>query len=326
MTEDLNRELKNSPRTELVTPQGRKIITVVGVDNYTYWSKLQNAVGDAQGVHKLFTEKFGFESPLEPLLNEAVTKDAVNELVQDHLPTLLQPDDSLIFFFAGHGQTRESIVGGKTVETGYLIPIAAPTDRWGAYIQLDPFLRDLANLPARHILVILDACRSGFALGNAKQTYRDTMRYEADLTSRVSRKVITSARRDQPAQDGGPVANHSLFTGTLINGLQSGDADLNMDGLVSSSELGLYLQQQVGLASGSNQTPDFGAFYHDDRGEMIIVLKHLEKNTDKLLFNQTSQIQVFQLQSENTELKKQNATAQEKYFLQKLEFLRKKIK
>ena len=270
MAEDLNRELKNSPKTEQAAPLGRKIITVVGVDNYTYWPKLRNAVSDALGVHKLFTEKFGFESPLEQLLNEAVTKDALNELVQDQLPTLLQADDSLIFFFAGHGQTRESIVGGKTVETGYIIPVTAPTDKWGAYLQLNPFLRDLASLPAKHILVILDACRSGFALGSAMQTYRDAVRYEAELTRRVSRKVITSARRDQPAQDGGPVAGHSLFTGTLINGLQNRDADLDKNGLVTSLELGLYLQQRVGDATDSRQTPDFGSFHLDDRGEMVI--------------------------------------------------------
>jgi hypothetical protein len=35
----------------------------------------------------------------------------------------------------------------------------------------------------------------------------------------VSRKAITSARRDQLARDGGPVAGHSLFAGVLIDGL-----------------------------------------------------------------------------------------------------------
>jgi tetratricopeptide (TPR) repeat protein len=66
---------------------------------------------------------------------------------------------------------------------------------------------------------------------------------------------------------------HSLFTGTLIDGLKNKDADLDGDGIVTSSELGLYLQQQVGQAAqakGSGQTPDFGEFNLDNRGQMVI--------------------------------------------------------
>jgi hypothetical protein len=100
--------------------------------------------------------------------------------------------------------------------------------------------------------------------------HRDRPRYERDLVTRMSRKVITSARRDQRALDGGPVPDHSLFTGTLIDGLDNKKADLDGNNLVTSSELGLYVQQQVGQASKSEQTPDCGSFLLDDRGEMVI--------------------------------------------------------
>jgi hypothetical protein len=85
--------------------------------------------------------------------------------------------------------------------------------------------------------------------------------------------VITSARRDQDAVDSGPVARHSLFTGTLVQGFDWGTADTDGNGLVTSFELGLYLQQRVGQASDSRQTPDFGSFALDDRGEMVISLR-----------------------------------------------------
>jgi tetratricopeptide (TPR) repeat protein len=38
--------------------------------------------------------------------------------------------------------------------------------------------------------------------------------------------------------------------------------------------LGLFIQQKVGQASESRQTPDFGSFYLDDRGEMVISLRN----------------------------------------------------
>lgn len=89
----------------------------------------------------------------------------------------------------------------------------------------------------------------------------------------MSRKIITSARRNEAALDSGPIEGHSLFTGTLVDGLNWGKADLNGDGLVTSSELGLFLQQRVSEVSESKQTPDFGSFHLDDRGEMVISLR-----------------------------------------------------
>ena len=44
--------------------------------------------------------------------------------------------------------------------------------------------------------------------------------------------------------------------------------------MITSSELGLFIQQKVGQASESKQTPDFGAFDFDDRGEMVISLRN----------------------------------------------------
>jgi hypothetical protein len=60
----------------------------------------------------------------------------------------------------------------------------------------------------------------------------------------------------------------------LVDGFNWGKADLDGNGLITSSELGLFIQQQVAQASQSNQTPDFGSFYFDDRGEMVISLRN----------------------------------------------------
>lgn len=267
-----SRHLTPAPADAPTVNRGRNIITVIGIDEYAHWPKLGNAVSDARGMRKLFVEKLNFLEPIPPLFNADATEETITALVQDQLRPLLQPDDSLILFFAGHGHTESVQVGEHTVETGYLIPIEARLDRWGDYIKIDSFLEDISKLPARHILLILDACRSGFALGAAMQRARSAVRYEAELSKRVSRKVITSARREQDAADSGPVAGHSLFTGTLVNGINWGAADLDGNGLVTASELGLFIQQQVGQTTNSRQTPDFGAFYLDDRGELVISL------------------------------------------------------
>ncbi len=248
-------------------------MVVIGIDNYREWPTLRNAVGDAAGFAKVMREKQGFSSVGE-LLNEQASKHDILQLVEDDLRKQLTQDDDLVVFFAGHGTTRVDKVGGKEVETGFIVPFDArppEEEQWSDYIQVDQFLEAIGKLPARHVLVLLDSCNSGFALGPTVNSYRDAeVRYQKDIGGHVSRKVISSARRNQLASDKGPLPGHSLFTGALIDGIDTGSADLNGDGVITSSELGLYLQQQVGRATASSQTPDYGSFYLDDRGEMLL--------------------------------------------------------
>lgn len=257
--------------------KGRNIIAVIGINDYEHWPKLKNAVEDAIGIQKLFVEKFGFIAPFDAMINNVATKENIISLIDDQLRYALNEDDSLILFFAGHGHTRIDKIGKKEIETGFIIPVEArrmhaSKEHWSDYVEIDPLLKSAGKLPARHILVILDSCHSGLALGEAMIVFRDAVRYENDLSSRVSRKIITSARREQLALDSGPIEGHSLFTGTLIDSMNWGKADLDGNDLVTSSELGLFVQSTVGQASESKQTPDFGSFYHDDRGEMVIYL------------------------------------------------------
>ncbi len=255
---------------------GRRIVVAIGIDRYENWPRLKTAVSDAQGLQRLLIDKFAFQQIEPPLIDGAATRPAILSLVEDRLRTELKPDDDLIFFFAGHGTTRTDDVGGEQVDTGYLVPVQAAIpgteEHWSDYIQTDELLEAIGKLPPKHILVILDSCESGFALGKAVQLTRGSPRFEADLASHRSRRVITSAGKKQPASDGGPVPNHSLFTGLLIQGLEWGKADIYGDGIVTSSQLGLYIQRAVGAASDSKQTPDFGSFYLDDRGELVLPL------------------------------------------------------
>lgn len=250
---------------------GRHLIAAIGIDRYQGWRALSNGVSDARGALALFG-RLGFEPATTPLLDGAATGKAIQELVTDDL-RMLGPEDSLVLFYAGHGGTRIDRPGGHEVKTGYLIPVDA-TERAGTWLELDAWLRAVARLPAKHILVILDACHSGIALGPLiKWREPGTWQGEplATLRTRRSRRIITSALDDQRALDSGPVYGHSLFTGCLIEGLTYG---LGAGGrrMTTGSELGLYVQQRVRTYPHSQQTPDFGTFDFDDRGELVIPL------------------------------------------------------
>jgi hypothetical protein len=68
--------------------------------------------------------------------------------------------------------------------------------------------------------------------------------------------------------DSGPIRNHSLFTGCLIEALDGGMASHGE--LVTGSQIGLYLQQRITAYPASSQTPDFGSLEEDKRGELMV--------------------------------------------------------
>lgn len=247
---------------------------MIGIDRYRHWQQLSNAVRDATEAAAMF-RRLGFEQIVEPLLDERATGKAIHELVTEDLH-MLGPEDSLVLFYAGHGGTRRHHVGDKEIQTGYLIPADASdsTNKVTTWIELEGWLRAISLLPAKHILVILDACHSGIALDPIIK-YRDVNSRQdtslLTLSERRSRKIITSARADQVALDCGPLHGHSLFTGCLIEGLTHGLRQ-RTHRVITGAELGLYVQRRVSDYAGSEQTPDFGTFALDGRGEMVIPL------------------------------------------------------
>jgi uncharacterized caspase-like protein len=265
-------------RGELDAPvaatSGRRVMAVVAVDRYHHWPRLTNAVSDASGAAALF-KRLGFEQVTEPLFDERATGKAIQELVTDDL-MVLGPEDSLVLFYAGHGGTRKHRLGDQEINAGYLIPVdaAAAPNKVATWIELEGWLRAVSLLPAKHILVVLDACHSGIALAPILK-WRDVGTWRgtplSTLQARRSRRIITSALDDQVALDSGPVTGHSLFTGCLIEGLTHGIPRRD-NRVTTGSELGLYVQRRVETYPGSQQTPDFGTFAFDDRGEMLIPL------------------------------------------------------
>jgi uncharacterized caspase-like protein len=257
--------------TSAAVTAGRSIIAVIGIDRYQHWQPLGNAVSDATGARSLF-HKLGFHELVPPLLDERATGTALRGLVADDLRAL-HADDSLVVFYAGHGGSRTHDQGRSRIKTGYLIPIDAEPGKVATWIDLEGWLRSISLLPPRHILVILDACYSGIALDPVIK-WRDVVSARTGaletLQRRRSRRIITSALDDERAVDAGPVPGHSLFTGCLIEALTGGLTGVN--GVATGSEIALWVQHRVRTYPDVQQTPDFGTFSLDERGEIVIPL------------------------------------------------------
>lgn len=258
--------------------EGRKCIAVIGIDRYQRWTRLNNAVGDARGVLEAF-QRLGFESIAAPLLDDAATLGAIRDL-----PTSLKPqlgwNDSLVVFFAGHGHTAAPrFPDGVPVRKGFLIPVDADRvvgergdDREHTWQRIEPWLTTIAELPPRHILVILDSCHSGIALG-ADVVHRGVgVRADGSplpVHERRGRWVLVSALENQRAADGGPFLGHSVFTGYLIDALRGRAKIVRESSAVSVDEVATYVSRGVEEHSRHMQVPTLGLLAFHDFGRLL---------------------------------------------------------
>ena len=286
-------EIGRPPSKEEEVVQGRFVFAGIGVDDYEHndvWARLDNAVADVTAIRDMLTENFEFYSPDDLVLTDGEATAANIRALVDRLVNLLEPNDNLVFFFAGHGISVPVVFDDEVVDnTPYIVPVGVKTHAHvspSQYVEIEDLLEGLARLRARHVLAIFDSCESGIALsegGELKTRGGSSITVPEDLERRRSRHVITSAMENQKAfDDNERYPGNSLFTGWLLEGLRraseggSSDEpspDQNEDGALTVSEIAEFVTGRVSSVSDAQQTPDHGTFELDARGELVIRLE-----------------------------------------------------
>jgi peptidoglycan/xylan/chitin deacetylase (PgdA/CDA1 family)/uncharacterized caspase-like protein len=237
---------------------------VVGIDDYVKWPKLQYAARDADAVRQSLLQEFGFqEDHVFTLKDREATRAAILGTLHERLgQRSLQRDDRVFVFFAGHGVTRK-LSSGR--DLGYIVPADSDPQNYSTDAIPMTELQIIAEaLPAKHVLFVMDSCYSGLGLtrgGGSQNFLKENAR-------RVGRQMLTAGGADQLVSDDGP-GGHSIFTWTLLQGL-AGKADLNGDGFITATELGVYVAPTV--SSVSKQTPAFGSLPGSEGGEFVFEL------------------------------------------------------
>jgi hypothetical protein len=200
-------------------PPGLKLgqFHAVVIGNNTYkdgsYATLKSAASDATAVANVLRDRYGYQTTL--LLN-AGRLEMLSAL--DDMRKKLGPDDSLLIYYAGHGEIDAA---GK----GYWIPSDASAASSKTWIS-NAMISDVLNtMPAKHVLTVADSCYSG-TMTRASSPSFDRGSMPADkwgtwVTAMVkgrSRTVLTSGGL-QPVPDVG-AGNHSYFARAFLNVLQ----------------------------------------------------------------------------------------------------------
>ena len=238
---------------------------IIGINNYQHASPLGYAVSDAQAIADLLAGSLGFEAGnIKVLLNGEATKTAILQAFFSFSGAGSDLNDRVVVFFAGHGHTILSHRG----EVGFLVPHDGRADDPSTLIRWDELSRGADLITAKHMLFIMDACYGGLAI--TRTASPGSMRFLDDMMRRFSRQVLTAGKADETVADlGGPLPNHSVFTGHLLEAL--GGRAKDASGNLTANSVIAYVYQAVSSDPSSNQTPHYGYFHGD--GDMIFAPK-----------------------------------------------------
>ncbi|KXB09474.1 hypothetical protein AKJ60_00125 [candidate division MSBL1 archaeon SCGC-AAA385M11] len=249
------------------TKQGNKVkfytgshALLIGVSNYIQgWPDLNSVGHDLQKVENVLQNRgFQVRTVLNP--DSKKLRWAFNSFINEYG---FEPDNRLLFFYSGHGHTRDK--GRK----GYLVPADAPDPREDEKgflrkaLTMDQILAWSRRIEAKHALFLFDSCFSG-AVFKAK-----------DLPSTppdISRATSLPVRQFVTAGDAGEaVPAKSVFTPAFVDALKYSWADLNQDDYISGTELGLFLQKKV--SRYTEQSPQYGKIrdYELSRGDFVFL-------------------------------------------------------
>jgi hypothetical protein len=217
-------------------------------------SDLQTPLEDGRSVAELLNAQYGFETTLEsddgnptklllldPTLGEI--QQTLNAL-RNHLGA----DDSVLIYFAGHGQYLEDN------RVAYWIPRDGDYENEFTLLGADSLINAIKRMKARSILILSDSCFSG----GMSRDPPDLSAFDADRKQALMKqgafksRIFISSGGLEPVLDGGckESPNHSIFACALLSALKE-----MKEPVFSSGELHqMYLLPQV--SGRSDQQPE----------------------------------------------------------------------
>ncbi|MCF8130524.1 MAG: PEGA domain-containing protein [Deltaproteobacteria bacterium] len=235
---------------------------LIGVSDYTAgWPDLRNISSELDRVEKTLRRQ-GFQITRIMNPDSKALTTAFEEFIDQHG---FDVNNRLLFFFSGHGHTRN---GG---EKGYLVPSDAPhpiKDERGFLQKALPMAQILSwsrQMESKHALFLFDSCFSGTVF---------KIKALPGRPPHITRSTSLPVRQYITAGDAGDaVPASSVFTPVFVDALEYGWADLNGDGYISGTELGIYLQEKV--PQHTAQTPQYGKIrdYKLSRGDYVFLIQ-----------------------------------------------------
>jgi chromosome segregation ATPase len=233
---------------------------IIGNSNYRLMPKLKTPVNDAEEIRKVLEGRYGFEVKL---LTDA-TRAEIGRALYEYERTLTD-QDRLLIYYAGHG-------GNKVFppERAYWLGVDSDPNNPSTWIGVQDISDDIAQIHARHILLVADSCFSS-VITHATSTIVAPSSDERSVRikwTRSARMVLTSGQNEPVADSTDPTQSHSLFAEQFLTVLRENSILLSgqalaheLSGRMADSSARTGLKQTPTYSNLQDQQHMFGDFF-----------------------------------------------------------------
>ncbi len=244
------------PKVASVPQIERKIAVLFGINDYQDGAipKLENAVPDVEAIGRQFAEKLGYEVSVVRNPTKADIIRTLNELA-----TRVNPSDSVVIYYAGHGYSLEK--NGA----GYWLAADANVNEPASWVSNSDIAQMLTAIRSRQMSLISDSCYSGGFAREGMGAVGQNVKVEDVLAKRSV--VVLSSGGDEPVADEGK-DGHSIFAWHLMQ----------VVGAISDWKQGstIFTDVQARVKKDFPQTPKYGsvtAAGHQAGGDFLFELR-----------------------------------------------------
>jgi uncharacterized caspase-like protein/tetratricopeptide (TPR) repeat protein len=229
----------------------RSYALVIGIAHYPLLpasAQLKYPDRDAEAVYTTLISQEGGNFPAEHvhvLTDGQATLANVRHELEVWLPSVTQPSDRVLIYFAGHGfiSHGQAYLAPSDVDLHNLAATALPMSTLGELVG--------GRIHGKWKVLLTDACHSGAITPETSpqqlnQSLLDVHQSVFSLTASRDREQSF----ESPEWGGG----HGIFTYYVVRGL-AGAADTNGDGVVTADELAEYVHTNVRQATKAQQNP-----------------------------------------------------------------------
>jgi hypothetical protein len=241
---------------------GRRLALLIATSDYgdPALRKLRAPGRDASELAVVLSDPQIGSFEVQTLINapSGEVQEKIGEFCADR-----RSDDQLLIYLSCHGVLDDS---------GRLYYAATNTrrQREAATAVAATWLNErLDDCRARRQIIVLDCCHSGAFAGRAKGDADLALQQRFRPHSR-GRVVLTASRSTEYSFEGGQVSGEgvqSVFTRAIVDGLRTGDADRDKDGLITVTDLYNYVSDKVWLAE-PRQSPELWLYAAE--GDLLV--------------------------------------------------------
>lgn len=241
---------------------------IVGIDNYTdaaHFIPLPFAQADAHALYDLLIDpERGGWSPEDVtcLAGEVATRDEIESQLRELCLVRAQPDDLVLFYFAGHAFLDPA------TRDGYLALSNTRAERPVTGLHVPTFVDHyLYDSKAANILTLLDISTVGPGWRHQKDPRDASLLFGQallDLPRTRGRVILTSRRRSEVSQEQ-MEQGHGTFMAHLLDALE-GEAANPRTGRITLGTLYDYLDETM-----SQDIPQYPQKFGYEHGSMVLI-------------------------------------------------------